>query len=113
MWNSEELSAQYRHQAEDAERYLAEARGKWKRSRSYEHVFDEHMARFYVYNYLHGRTFLETREALLNELDGMNRGEVRVDPEVFDRERFERYYRIYVEQVIKQISETTQAGVRS
>jgi hypothetical protein len=32
-----------------------------KRSRSYEHVFDEHMARFYVYNYLHGRTFLESK----------------------------------------------------
>jgi hypothetical protein len=61
MWNSEELSAQYRHQAEDAERYLAEVRGKLKRSRSYEHVFDEHMARFYVYNYLHGRTFLESK----------------------------------------------------
>ena len=33
----------------------------------------------------------------------MKRGEVRVDPEVIDRERFERHYRIYVEQVIKQI----------
>ena len=42
MWNSEELSARFRHQAEDAERYLAEVRGKLKRSRSYEHVFDEH-----------------------------------------------------------------------
>jgi hypothetical protein len=113
MWNSEELSARYWHQAEDAQRYLAEVRGKLKGSRSYEHVFDEHMARFYVYNYLHGRTFLETREALLHELEGMTRGEVRVDPEVFDRERFERYYRIYVEQVIKQISNATQADIRS
>jgi hypothetical protein len=64
MWNSEELLARYWRQAEDAERYLAEVREKVKRSRSYEHVFDEHMARFYVYNYLHGRAFLETREAL-------------------------------------------------
>jgi hypothetical protein len=104
MWNSKELSERYLRQAEDAERYLAEVRGKLKHSRSYEHVFDEHMARFYVFNYLHGRTFLETREALLQELEVMKRGELRVDPEVFDRERFERYYRTYVEQVITEIS---------
>jgi hypothetical protein len=102
MWNSKELSERYLRQAEDAHRYLAEVRGKLKRSRSYEHVFDEHMARFYVFNYLHGRT--ETREALLQELEAMKRGELRADAEVFDRERFERYYRTYVEQVITEIS---------
>jgi hypothetical protein len=99
--------------ASSRERYLAEVCGKLKRSRSYEQVFDEHMARFYVYNHLHERTFLETWEARLRELEGMMRGEVRVDPEVFDRERFERCYRIYVEQVIKPIAEATQAGIRS
>jgi len=52
---------------------------------------------------LHGRTFLETREALLQELEAMKRGELRADPEVFDRERFERYYCTYVEQVITEI----------
>jgi hypothetical protein len=107
MWNSEELSARYLHQAEDAERYLAEVRGKLKRNRSYEHVFDEHMARFYVYNYLHGRTFLQTREELLRELEAMKRGKLPADPEVFDRERFERHYRTYVEGEIRRISEKT------
>ena len=107
MWNSEELSAQYLHQAEDAERYLAEVRGKLKRNRSYEHVFDEHMARFNVYNYLHGRTFLQTREELLRELEEMKRGKLPADPEVFDRERFERHYRTYVEGEIRRISEKT------
>jgi hypothetical protein len=107
MWDSEELSVRYRHQAEDAERYLAEVRGKLKRSRSYEHVFDEHMARFYVFNYLHGRTFLETRKALLQELEAMKRGELRAESEVFDRERFERYYRTYIEQVITEISKVS------
>ena len=104
MWNSEELSARYLHQAENAERYLAEVRGKLKRDRSYEHVFDEHMARFYVYNYLHGRTFLQTREGLLRELLAMKRGTLPADPEVFDRKRFEGHYRTYVEGEIRKIS---------
>jgi len=107
MWNLEELSARYLHQAEDAERYLAEVRGKLKRNRSYEHVFDEHIARFYVYNYLHGRTFLQTREELLRELEAMKYGAPPVGPEVFDRERFERHYRMYLEGEIKTIFEKT------
>jgi hypothetical protein len=61
MWNPEDLSVRYRHQAEDAERYLAEVRRKVKGNRSYEHVFDQQVARFYVFNHLHGRTFLESR----------------------------------------------------
>lgn len=104
MWNPQELSARYLHQAQDAERYLREVRGKLKRNPSYEHVFDEHMARFYVYNHLHERTFLDTREALLKELEAMRRGELPRDPEVFDRERFERNYRMYVERVVAEIS---------
>lgn len=107
MWNSQELSARYLHQAEDAERYLAEVRGKLKRNRSYEHVFDEHMARFYVYNYLHGRTFIQTREELLRELEAMKRGPLPTDREVFDRERFEGHYRAYVDGEIRKISEET------
>jgi hypothetical protein len=35
----------------------------------------------------------------------MKRAELRADPEVFDPERFESYYRTYVQQLITEISE--------
>jgi hypothetical protein len=104
QWNSNELSKRFLHQAQEAERYLGEVRGKLKQSRAYEHVFDEHMARFYVFNYLHGRTFLETPGQLVAELGSMNRGEIPHDREVFDKARFERHYRAYIEQVMQEIS---------
>jgi len=67
-WDEKALSSEFLTQAQDAERYLGEVRRKVKRNRSYERVFDEHLARFYVFNYIHGRTFLSTRQALLREL---------------------------------------------
>ena len=54
--------------AEGADRYLREIRTKISRTTSYEHIYDETLAEFWVFNYLHGRTFLSTRETLLAEL---------------------------------------------
>lgn len=107
-WDPEALTRRFLHQAEDAERYLAEVRGKVKSNPSYQHVYDEHMARFYVFNYLHGRTFLESRNSLLQELQSILTAQVP-SPDVYDKERFETYRRRYIEQLIEEFSKGSAA----
>jgi len=103
-WDPDALTKRFLHQAEDAERYLNEVRSKIKRSSSYEHVYDEHMARFYVFNYLHGKIFLENRESLLRELKSLASTNIRPGPDVYDKDRFENYRRRYLEQLIEEFS---------
>ncbi len=102
-WDTDALTRRFLHQAEDAERYLREVRSKVKSNPSYQHVYDEHMARFYVFNYLHGRTFLETQDSLLRELRSLLNAKIPT-PDIYDKERFETYRRRYIEQLIEEFS---------
>ncbi|MEQ9230512.1 MAG: hypothetical protein RIF46_07490, partial [Cyclobacteriaceae bacterium] len=90
-------------QANEAERYCNEVKSKIDRTPTYKQIFDEHLAKFYVFNYLHGRTFLETRELLLKELNIMLSFKVEVS-NCFDFETFERYRQFYINQLIGQYS---------
>lgn len=103
-WNSDAVSQQFLVQAEDAERYLQEVRVKVKSNSSYQHVHDEHLARFYVFNYLHGRTFLASRDALLKELQSMAAHAIPAPREAYEGERFGRYRQQYVNLLISQFS---------
>ena len=94
-WNVEQLSRSYRRQAEEAERYCKEVRGKISVSPSYKAIFDEHVAKFSVYNYLHGRTFLSSKAELLSELRRMLSFSAS-SSECFDEARFETYRRMYI-----------------
>ncbi|MDI6767101.1 MAG: hypothetical protein QME52_09795 [Bacteroidota bacterium] len=67
-WNWREVSERFRYETDNAESYLNEVGKKVKANRNYELIFDEHLARFYVYNCLHGHTFLETRDMFVEEL---------------------------------------------
>jgi hypothetical protein len=87
-WNSDALSREFESSARNAERYLEELRLKVRRNRSYEAIYDQTCAEFYVYNYLHGRTFLESRELLLAELKNFLKYDIKKPSEVFDFERF-------------------------
>lgn len=87
--------------AEEAERYLREVRCKLKTNRSYEHVHDDHLAKFYVFNYLHGRPFLASREAFLSELTRLKSSAFPPPSEVFAPERFERHRQAYLGDLIR------------
>lgn len=70
-WNDNQLSNRFQFCAEKAEQYLRELPDKIRRNSSYERIYDETLAEYYVYNYLHGKTFLSSRFTLLRELREM------------------------------------------
>ena len=87
-WDVDRLSQEFLVNAENAERYLDEVRRKLRQTKSYELIFDETLATLYVFNYLHGRTFLESRESLLAELRAFRDFDVPKPQGVFDFHRF-------------------------
>ena len=103
-WDPDTLTRRFLHQAEDAERYLREVRDKIKANPSYEHIYDDHTARFYVFNYLHGKTFLATRKTLLEELQSLLDATINPGADAYDKDRFERYRRSYIERLIEEFS---------
>ena len=104
-WDKNQVSIRFLRQAEDAERYLQEIKGKVESQPTYEHLFDEHLARFYVYNYLHGRTFLSSERELLSELQRMLEYDVNPN-ECYDIEWFERLRKTYINQEITKLENT-------
>ena len=90
-WDTDRISETFRSIAIKAERDYSEVRRKVKLNPSYKMIYDEHLAKFYVYNYLHGKLFLSSREQLVEELQRMLSYEVIPSPECYDLDRFERY----------------------
>ena len=86
--------------AQEAERYAQEVRGKVTSNPSYKRVHDEHLAKFYVYNYLHGRTCLSSRDELLAELKRMLELSVS-DTSAYDADQFERFRVSYINELIR------------
>jgi hypothetical protein len=87
-WDSERLSQEFLTKAKACERYLDEIRTKLHVTRSFELIFDEALAEFYLFNSLHGKPFLATRDQLLAGLRGLLKVEV---PRVLGILDFERY----------------------
>jgi len=101
-WDSQRVSDGYLSTARDAEIYLDEIREKVKSNPSYEVIYDEYLAKFFVYNYLHGRTFLDTKQALVSELRSML-ARPALDSKVYDAARFKKYYCVYVQEVLRNL----------
>ena len=105
-WDSERVSRAFLSQAKEAERYCMEVRRKVKLNPGYKRVHDEHRAKFYVYNYLHARTFLESREKLVQELERILSCEVIPSPaEYYDLDVFESYRQQYIKAEISKLRE--------
>jgi hypothetical protein len=100
QWNPESLSRSFISSAESAERYMRECKSKLSRSDRYKELHDEHLAKFYVFNYLHGRTFLETREKFLAELQRMLTEKYSAPHEAFDEKTFTTWRRHYVQNLM-------------
>ena len=70
-WDPKAMSERFLVQAQEAERYSKEAKGKMSRTDTYQKLFDEHWARFYVFDALHISAYLASREQLLVCLNQM------------------------------------------
>jgi hypothetical protein len=104
QWNQNELSQQFLCVAQNAEIYLAEISPKAKGNSAYRNLFDDHLAKFFVFNYLHGRTFLTSREQLVTELHRMLDFSYPGSG-AFDAAEFERFRRVYIEQLMSEYTE--------
>lgn len=104
VWDAEAMSKLFISEAENAERQLRQAAAKAKMNRSFEHVHDQHLARYYVYNYLHGRSFLFSRETLLDELRVLAKTRFTTPHEVYDAQRFEEFRQCYISGLINDLA---------
>jgi len=101
-WDSKKLSNEFLSTAHLEEIYLDEISDKAKSNISYQEVFDEHLAKFYVYNHLHGRTYLDSKESLIAELESMQANPASPF-EAYEAERFKKHYCIYVKEVLRNL----------
>lgn len=99
-WDPESMSPSFVFAAESAERYMLECKSKLSRSDRYKELHDEHLAKFYVFNYLHGRTFLQTREKFIAELERMLGEDYAPPHEAFDPQIFTTWRRRYIQNLI-------------
>lgn len=96
-WDKKQISRSYEDTAQQAENYLNRCREGAKTQEGYKPLHDEHLAKFYLYNYLHGRIFLESPSELLRELQRLLGSPPKPPRECFDPECFVSWYRVYVE----------------
>ena len=100
-YNETAVSEHFLWVAEAAHRYVQEVRGKLKSNSSYEHVHDDHLAKFYVYNYLHGKMFLVSLASLLAELSRLQASTHSAPREALDASRFEQYRQSHIADLIE------------
>ncbi len=101
--NFKTLDAEFSSKADGADRYLREVEAKVKSNRSYERVYDETLAEFYVYNFLRGRTWLASRSQLLSALSA--RALETPSEKVFDRERFETRFQGLIRSLVQRFND--------
>ncbi len=95
-WSVLKISQSYEHAALEAERYLMKCKERAKTRDGYKKLHDEHVAKYYLYNYLHGRTFLESSGTLWSELNRLLSSPPSAPSECFDRDWFTTCYLSYV-----------------
>jgi hypothetical protein len=100
-WDPERLSQEFLVKTEACERYLDEIKAKLHVTRSFELIFDEALAEFYVFNGLHGKPFLATRDQFLAGLRGLLKTEVPKVLGIFDFERFKVVRQNIIENLIR------------
>lgn len=103
-WNAEAMSKLFLSEAESADRHLSEVADKAKTNKSFAQIYDQHLARYYLYNYLHGRVFLYSRETLLKELRVLEQTRFTTPHGVYDAERFEKFRQHYISELINDLS---------
>jgi len=98
-WDEEKISRQFETTARLAENYYKEIQHKLSRTNSYKNLSDEHLSKFYIYNSLHGKTFLNSRESFLKHLEFLLEN-VNFAHSYFDKEIYKKYWVIYINELI-------------
>jgi hypothetical protein len=99
-WDPEAVSQRFLRAAATAEDYLREVRSKIASQPTYGTTHDQTLAEYYVYNHLHGRTWLDTRETLLTRLRDMIHERLQMVSEAQDIEAFHRFRRRLLEHLV-------------
>ncbi len=98
-WNLESISHSFLIAAQMSENYLNEIRPKLVSQPTYKLLYDEHLATFYVYNYLHGRTFLESKATLIKELKRMKENP-NIASEAIVKEHYLNFYTKTIDSIL-------------
>lgn len=106
-WDRDALHRRFLMMAQNAEHRLNETRAKVRTNTSYKSFFDAALAEFYVYNRLHGRTWLESRQELLRALKETLNGPTPSTNEPFDKELFAQFWRNILKSLIEEFSGAT------
>jgi hypothetical protein len=100
-WDPERLSKEFLAKSKACKRHLDEIKTKLHLTRSFELIFDEVLAEFYVFNYLHGKPFLATRDQFLAGLRGLLKMEVPKALGILEFERFKVVRQNIIENLIR------------
>ena len=90
-WDADHLSRRFEHLAQNKDLRVEECRRRSGRSPGHKRAHDEALAEFYVYNRLHGRTFLSSAGALVKELRAMKGLDFKAGSSAFEPDDFERF----------------------
>jgi hypothetical protein len=104
-WNVTSASRGFESTARNAETYLERCKEGAKTREGYKKLHDEHVAKFYLYNYLYGRTFLDSPLSLWRELQRLLASPPTPPSECFDRAWFTSCYLSYVRGEIAALEE--------
>jgi hypothetical protein len=99
-WDPERLNQEFLAKTKACERHLDEVKAKLHVTRSFELIFDEALAEFYVFNSLHGKPFLATRDQFLAGLRGLLQMEIPKVLGILDFERFKTVRHNIIENLI-------------
>ncbi len=95
-WSVTSVSRHFESTARNAEIYLERCKEGAKARDGYKKLHDEHVAKFYLYNYLHGRTFLDSPQSLWSELQRLLVSPPSPPSECFESDWFAICYASFV-----------------
>lgn len=105
QWNPKGLSSRFLSTAENAEHYFLQCKTKAATNDLYKALHDEHLAKFYVFHYLHGRTFLSTPDEFLSELRSFLQVRAPAPREAFDGDRFLKWRQRFITDLIREVED--------
>jgi hypothetical protein len=110
-WDEKAVSEGLLARAKNAEDYLRELRTKIDYNPHYKVLYDEALARFYVFNGVAVSASLDTRQSFLKELKSKEKNPFRIEERApysgaYDADRFAEFYRKCASELIEEFSDT-------
>ena len=109
-WNSTEISCEFQEASNNAFRYAKDLRKRISQKRGKDSLIerqtcDEHYAKYFFYDFLVGKLFLDSKELFLAELRRMeSTGPTYAPDEVFDKCYYRQYWEIYRKEMLRNLT---------